>query len=113
MTPSWRLPGAVAGATAAPGRRGSSTIGRAGLVSRAAAAASTSARSAAAARSAAITANGLSSRCLRCAERGDGLLAGGVGGQVVAAQALDGEDPAVAEEFGGRVERVSCASPVV
>ena len=40
-------------------------------------------------------------------QRGDGLLAGGVGGQVVAAQALDGEDPAAAEEFGGRLERVS------
>ena len=39
-------------------------------------------------------------------QRGDGLLAGGVGGQVVAAQALDGEDAAVAEEFGGRLERV-------
>ena len=65
MTPSWRLAGAVAVATAASGRRGSSTIGRAGLVSRAAAAASTSASSAAAARSAAMTANGLSSRCLR------------------------------------------------
>ena len=43
---------------------------------------------------------------LALAERGDGLLAGGVGGQVVAAQALDGEDAAVAEEFGGRLERV-------
>jgi hypothetical protein len=41
---------------------------------------------------------------LALAERGYGLLAGGVGGQVVAAQALDGEDPAVAEEFGGRVQ---------
>ena len=48
-----------------------------------------------------MTANGLSSRCLRCAQRRDGLLAGGVGGQVVAAQALDGEDPAV----GGGVRR--------
>ena len=47
---------------------------------------------------------------LALAERGDGLLAGGVGGQVVAAQALDGEDAAAAEEFGGRLERVLVAS---
>ena len=39
----------------------------------------------------------------------DGLLAGGVGGQVVPAQALDGEDTAVAEEFGGRVQGVFAA----
>ncbi len=40
------------------------------------------------------------------AQRGHRLLAGGVGGQVVAAEALDGEDLAAAEESGGRPERV-------
>ena len=68
MIPSWRFPGAVAAATPVPAlpiRRGSSTIGLAGLVSRSAAAVSTSTRRRAAARSATMTANGLSSRCLR------------------------------------------------
>ena len=69
MTPSWRLPGAVAVGDGGPQARGSSTIGRAGLVSRPAAAASTSASCRAAARSAAMTANGLSSRCLRARSR--------------------------------------------
>ena len=54
---------------------------------------STSASVPAAARSAAITANGLSSRCLRARSAADGRLVGGVGGQVVAAEALDRERP--------------------
>ena len=41
MTPSCRFPGAVAAATAASGRRASSTIGRAGPASRSASASST------------------------------------------------------------------------
>ena len=74
MTPSWRFPGATAPATAvlAPtppprpiGSRGMSTIGRRGLVSSRADASSTSHSRRAASRSAAMTANGLSSRCLR------------------------------------------------
>ena len=65
MSPSCRFPGATASATAVPGRRGSSTIGRRALLSTRAAASSTSHSSRAAARSGTITANGLSSRCLR------------------------------------------------
>ena len=45
-------------------------------------------------RSGAITANGLSSRCLRDRRRRDRGSSGRVGGEVVAAQALDGEDRA-------------------
>ena len=65
MIPSWRLPGATASATGAPGRRGSSTTGRRALASRAWPVSSTSQSSRAAATSATISANGLSSRCLR------------------------------------------------
>ena len=39
----------------------------------------------------------------------DGLLAGGVGGQVIAAQPLHGEDPALPEQFGGRRQRLALA----
>ena len=53
-----------------------------------------------------MTANGLSSRCLRARSAATACSQAGVGGQVVAAQALDGEDLAAAEEFGGRLERV-------
>ncbi len=63
--PSWRSRGATAGATAAPSSSGSSTIGRAADMSTSAAAASTSHSSAAASTDSTITANGLSSRCLR------------------------------------------------
>ena len=65
MIPSWRLPGATASATGAPARRGSSTTGRRALASRDWAVSSTSHSSRAAATSATISANGLSSRCLR------------------------------------------------
>ena len=65
MIPSWRLPGATAPATGAPGRRASSTTGRRALASRDSPVSSTSHSSRAAARSATISANGLSSRCLR------------------------------------------------
>src|ERR1700722_6499331 len=65
MTPSGRLPGATDGATAASGKRGSSTIGLAWLVSRAADASSVRQSRRAAARSAVMIAKGLSSRCLR------------------------------------------------
>ena len=64
-SPSWRNRGATAGATAAPSRIGSSTIGRAGDASTCAAAVSTAHSSLAASTDATITANGLSSRCLR------------------------------------------------
>ena len=37
----------------------------------------------------------------------DGLLAGGVGGQVIAAQSLHGEDPALPEQFGGPRQRLA------
>ncbi len=66
ITPSWRAPGATAAATPAPSRsRGSSTIGRLRLASSDAAVWSIAHSSRAASRSAAISANGLSSRCLR------------------------------------------------
>ena len=65
MIPSCRFPGATASATTVPGRRGSSTIGRRALLSTRAAASSTSHNWRAAVTSATITANGLSSRCLR------------------------------------------------
>ena len=82
-------------------------MGRAGLLSRPAAASSTSASRRASARSAASTANGLSSRCLRARRAAAAGLAGGVDGQVVAAQALDREDLAGREQFGGLGERVA------
>ena len=106
MTPSWRLPGAVAGATAAPGWRGSSTIGRAGLVSRAAAVVADLGQLPGRGQVGGHDRERLVLAVLARPQRGDGLLAGGVGGQVVAAQALDGEDAAAAEEFGGGLERV-------
>ena len=65
MIPSWRLPGATAPATGAPARRGSSTTGRRLLASSDSPVLSTSHSSRAAATSATISANGLSSRCLR------------------------------------------------
>ena len=68
ITPSDRFPGATDGATAVPapsGPRRSRTIGRRGLASMASSAGSTRHSALAPARSATITANGLSSRCLR------------------------------------------------
>ena len=65
ITPRSGAPGATAAATAAPGCRGASTIGRARSASSAAVAASSATSAPAAATSGAISANGLSSRCLR------------------------------------------------
>ena len=59
------MPGATAPATGAPARRGSRTTGRLGPARTRASASPTSQSAAAAARSATMTANGLSSRCLR------------------------------------------------
>ena len=50
-----------------------------------------------------MTANGLSSRCLRAAQRRGRRLAHRVRGQVVAAEALDGQHAAAGEHFGGAV----------
>ena len=65
MTPSSGAPGATAGATAAEGSRGASTIGRSGRSSIARSRGPSSTRSAAASAEATSSANGLSSRCLR------------------------------------------------
>ena len=64
---------------------------------------------AAAATSATSSANGLSSRCLR--ERSAATASGVVGaaGEVVAAEALDRDDRAVAQQRGGRRHRVGGA----
>ena len=94
------VPGATDGATGASGRRRTSTIGRSRdaeqrrLVRRR--------RSASALGLAVITANGLSSRCLRARSRATAVLVGGVAGEVVAAEPLDGEDRAVAQELDRR-----------
>ena len=88
----------------ASGRRGASTIGRSRPASSALArpaSSSTSAR--AASRSATISANGLSSRCLRARSAATARLVVGAAGEVEAADALDGDDRAVAQRRrGGR-----------
>ena len=92
-------------ATAAPGRRGSSTIGRAGDASSSAAASSTTASCRAAATSAAITANGLSSRCLRARSVATAGSRRRQRGEVVAAEPLDGDDLAGAQRRRDLLER--------
>ena len=94
-----RADGCPAPPPRATGRRGrparSSTIGRRGLVSSDAAVVVHLAQPRAPpARSAAISANGLSSRCLRARSGRRGRLAGRVDRQVIAAQALDRQHPA-------------------
>ena len=108
MTPSWRLPGAVAGATAVPGsaRQQHDRAGRAGQQGRGRGVDLGQFRGRG--QVGGHDRERLVLAVLARAQRGHRLLAGGVGGQVVAAQALDGEDLAAAEEFGGRLERVLC-----
>ena len=69
MSPRSADPGATAAATAAPGRRGASTIGRSRPLSSASSAEPRRARRRAVARSAAMTAKGFSSRRLRARSR--------------------------------------------
>ncbi len=84
------------GDRARPARRRTRTIGRA----RRARAARARRRRARPARSgsAVMTANGLSSRCLRARSRATAASFGRVAGEVVAAEALDRDDRAVAQE---------------
>ena len=89
-----------------PARRGSSTIGRRGLVSRASASSSTSHSSRAAATSGTITANGLSSRCLARAQPGRGGLAARVHRQVVPAQPLDRQHLPVVQDAHRRGQHI-------
>ena len=69
---------------------------------------STSAPAASASR--AISANGRSSRRLRSAQLAHRALVGGRAGEVVPADALDGQQRAVGEEPRGRVQRVARAA---
>ena len=93
-------------ATSASGRRRASTIGRAREVSSASSSASSSTSRRAASTSATSRANGPVLAVLARAQRGDGLLAVGAAGEVVAAEALDGEDLAVEQVLRGGAQRV-------
>ena len=91
----------------APRSRGASTIGRAGDASSASSAGPSATSARAAATSAAISANGLSSRCLRARSRPTAVGVRRAAGEVVAADALDRDDRPGAQQAGGRRHRVA------
>ena len=106
ITPSSADRGATAAATRAPGRAAARARSAARApASSASSAASSSTSARAAATSGAISANGLSSRCLRARRAATARLVGGQAGEVVAAEALDRDDapPAARQRGGDRV----------
>ena len=111
ITPSWSERGATAAATRASGRGRASTIGRAAEPSSSSSTGPSSTSSRAAARSGAISAKGLSSRCLRERRRGDGRLVVGAARQVEAADALDRHDRAADQRLRGGRHRVGRCRP--
>ena len=95
--PSSRERGATASATAAPRRRGASTIGRSRESSSRSSSAPSSTSSAAAATSGTISANGLSSRCLRARSAATARSSRRHARQVEPAEPLDRHHPAAAQ----------------
>ena len=96
---------------AGPRRRGTSTIGRRELVSSRSAAGSTSHSALAAAMSGTISANGLSSRCLRPRSGGGRGASPASDGEVIAPETLDRENAPGADQRGGRRDRVTVRLP--
>ena len=101
-----RCPGATDGATGAS-RAAADEHDRPLARARAARASSSSTLAPAPRARSVISANGLSSRCLRARSRATASSFGGVAGEVVAAEALDGDDRAVAQRPRGRLARAA------
>ena len=99
MTPRSGLPGATCSASRAGSRRAAARSAGAGRSAALRVGSSSSASRRGASRSATITANGLSPRSLRLRRLATAASLRGVAGQVVAADALHGEDRALVEQL--------------